>query len=234
MLNHYNILLHSLKIKKTFLKTALAVILFIPSTILGALFKGFAYLSKETGDRSASIKDCADKKITSPDKEDDPKAPPKKPEITICKFSELDHTAQQEALKEIALINSETSTVPGVNWDNYTVNIRDKVNKDSNILFLARSVDRFVGYAFFSRKGSEHPCCEYVALSKSHQGKGIGPKLEAKIFDEKDVSAFTAIVMKTNHASMKAFERFADRGYTVSKVCWNVVWHYTIAKPSVK
>lgn len=227
--------------KKTFLKTALAVILFIPSTILGALFKGLAHLSKETRDNSDSIKNYtepkkptdSDKKIKPPGKGDDPKPPPKKPEITVCKFSELDHAAQQEALEEIDLINNATSTVPGTNWNNYTSIIKDKLKCNSNVLFLARTVDRFIGYALFSKEENAIPYCFFVAVKKGFQGQGIGSKLEARIFNEQGVSAFTADVFKTNQASIKAFEGFAKRGFKVSRESADCKWRYTIAKPSV-
>jgi len=42
--------------KRTFLKTVFAVIAFIPSTILGALFKGLGHLSRDARYNSALIK----------------------------------------------------------------------------------------------------------------------------------------------------------------------------------
>lgn len=52
------------KDKKTFLKTTLAVIAFIPGTILGALFKGLGHLSKNVRQHSTLIKNFTVNSVT--------------------------------------------------------------------------------------------------------------------------------------------------------------------------
>ena len=168
--------------------------------------------------------------------------------VPIHKFSALDERVQSVALEAIAAINRETSTAPGTTWESYTALIRDRLENCANAkntLFIARVGDQVVGYCAFYTLQDKVPYpsrfltsegeayCSWTAVHKDFKGQGIAQDLKLEIFNpEGGFTTFRGHIKKTNDASLRVLEKFAESGYIVSSRKEGSQVVYSVTKPS--
>ncbi len=167
---------------------------------------------------------------------------------TICRFSELNEPDQVEALNTIEKINKKTSTDPlgRTSWENYTEIIKDRTKtcpNAKNTLFLARKINRFVGYAAFYTPAdnlwatndlkTKEAYCSWIAVDPEHHCQGIATDLQSKIFDSGEIISVKGHVKKTNEKTIGAIKKFNKKGYEVSiEESSKTQYVYTISKKS--
>ena len=169
------------------------------------------------------------------------------PPLTIHKFSELEGRVQSFALEAIASINAETSTEKGKTWKGYTDVIRGRLEdceNAKNTLFIARKGDQVVGYcAFYTLKDEVYPSqfldndgqayCSWTAVDKDFKGQGIASELKLQVFSpESGFTAFKGHIKRTNDASLRVLQKFAEKGYAVAQKVDARQVYYTVTKPS--
>lgn len=150
----------------------------------------------------------------------------------ILAFSELDDRMQAVALTAIATINKKTRTEPGKTWERYTGQIEERLKtcvNAKNTLFIAQEGAKVIGYvAFYTRpdrvpyanayiESEDEAYCSWTAVDEDYRGKGLAQDLKLQIFSREDkYNAFIGHIKKTNSASLRVLNKFAEQGFDVT------------------
>lgn len=170
--------------------------------------------------------------------------------VNVCKYSDLDESTKNIALKIIGEIN-ETICTDGIrNWNQcgYTNQLCERIAtclNAKNTLFVAFDGEQVIGYvAFYTRqdklsyankflKSDQEAYCSWTGVDNAYRGQGLAEHLKLQIFEsEHQIQTFRGHIKKTNAASIRVLDKFTEKGYSTIKEKQGHQILYAVHKPS--